>query len=179
MRRGRLARLRAGTLLPWTRPPFGYRLAAERPREVAGLRVEASEAVLVAQLFDWYLEPRATLYALAKRLSDLGVPTPMGKARWNVASVRGLLHHPAYTGLATANRTRATRARVRKSALLPVGPGESQVPRPPEEWIVIPIPALVSEEVLAQVQAKLATNQRTATRHNTRHAYLLRARASA
>jgi site-specific DNA recombinase len=53
MRRGRQAKLRAGTLLPWTTPPFGYRLDPERPRDVAGVRVEPSEAVLVAQLFDW------------------------------------------------------------------------------------------------------------------------------
>ena len=32
MRRGRQAKLRAGTLLPWTTPPFGYRLDPERPR---------------------------------------------------------------------------------------------------------------------------------------------------
>ena len=67
---------------------------------------------------------------------------------------------------------------MRKSALRPVGPGESQAPRPPEDWIGVPVPALVSEEVFAQVQAKLAANQRTAARHNTRHAYLLRALVS-
>src|SRR2546430_397145 len=32
MRRGRQARLRAGTLLPWTTAPFGYRLDPDRPR---------------------------------------------------------------------------------------------------------------------------------------------------
>jgi site-specific DNA recombinase len=31
MRRGRLRKLRAGALLPWTRPPYGYRLDPERP----------------------------------------------------------------------------------------------------------------------------------------------------
>src|ERR1700751_192099 len=35
MRRGRQAKLRAGTLLPWTTPPFGYRLDPERPRDPA------------------------------------------------------------------------------------------------------------------------------------------------
>jgi hypothetical protein len=40
MRRGRQARLRAGTLLPWTRPPFGCRLDPKRPRDAAGVRVE-------------------------------------------------------------------------------------------------------------------------------------------
>src|SRR6266571_2507115 len=100
MRRGRHARLRAGTLLPWTRPPFGYRLDPDRPRDAAAVRVDPGEAALVAQLFDWYLEPQATLYRLTARLADLGVPTPAGKPRWNVASVRGILRNPAYAGRA-------------------------------------------------------------------------------
>jgi site-specific DNA recombinase len=95
MRRGRQAKLRAGTLLPWTTPPFGYRLDPERPRHAAGVRVDPGEAALVARLFDWYLEPQGTVCRLARRLTDLGVATPMGKPRWNVASVRGILRNPA------------------------------------------------------------------------------------
>ena len=178
MRRGRQARLRAGTLLPWTRPPFGYRLDPEHPRAASGVRIEPCEAVLVAQVFDWYLEPGATLYRVAKRLTDLAVTTPLGKPRWNVASVRGILQNPAYTGLALTNRTRVVPARTRKSALLPVGPGESQAARPPEDWIGVPVPALVAEEVFAEVQEKLATNRQGAARNNTRYAYLLRALVS-
>ena len=177
MRRGRLARLRAGTLLPWTRPPFGYRLHPERPRDAAAVRVEPGEGVLVAQLFDWYLEPQATVYQLALRLTDLGVATPMGKPRWNAASVRGILRNPAYTGRALTNRTRVAPARQRKSALLPVGPGTSHAPRPPEDWIEVAVPQIVSEDTFAQVQAKLDTNQQGAAR-NTRHQYLLRALVS-
>src|SRR5512142_1629737 len=174
MRRGRQAKLRAGTLLPWTTPPFGYRLDPERPRQAAGVRVEPGEAVLVAQLFDWYLEPQATLYRLARRLTDLGVATPTGKPRWNVASVRGILRNPAYTGRALTNRTQVVPARRRKSALLPAGPGQSHAPRPPEDQIAVPVPPVISEETFAQVQAKLDANQQTAAR-NTRHEYLLRA----
>src|SRR5262249_12024950 len=48
MRRGRQAKLRAGTLLPWTRPPFGYRLDPDRPRDAAAVRVEPGEAALAA-----------------------------------------------------------------------------------------------------------------------------------
>jgi site-specific DNA recombinase len=177
MRRGRQAKLRAGTLLPWTTPPFGYRLDPERPRDAAGVRVEPGEAVLVAQLFDWYLEPQATVYQLAKRLTDLGVATPTGKPRWNAASVRGILRNPAYAGRAQTNRTRVVPARRRKSALLPIGPGDSHAPRPQEDWIAVAVPAIVSEETFARVQAKLDTNQQTAAR-NTRHEHLLRALVS-
>jgi len=177
MRRGRQAKLRAGTLLPWTTPPFGYRLDPEHPRDAAGVRVEPDTAVLVAQLFDWYLEPQATVYRLAKRLTDLHVATPTGKPRWNAASVRGILRNPAYAGRAQTNRTRVVPARRRKSALLPVGPGDSHAPRPPEDWIAVAVPAIVSEETFARVQAKLDTNQQTAAR-NTRHEHLLRALVS-
>src|SRR5215471_14505138 len=177
MRRGRLAKMRAGALLPWTRPPFGYRLDPERPRDAAAVRVEAGEAVLVAQLFDWYLQPQATVYQLARRLTDLGVVTPTGKPRWNVASVRWILRNPAYTGRALTNRTQVAPARARKSAMLPAGPGLSHAPRPPEDWIEVPVPQIVSEETFAQVQAKLDANQQGAAR-NTRHQYLLRALVS-
>ena len=69
MRRGRQAKLRAGTLLPWTTAPFGYRLDPDRPRRADAVRVDPGEAALVAQLFDWYLEPQATIYRLARRLT--------------------------------------------------------------------------------------------------------------
>jgi site-specific DNA recombinase len=52
------------------------------------------------------------------------------------------------------------------------------VPRPAEDWIPIPTPALIPQERFEQVQAKLATNQRTATRNNRQHDYLLRALVS-
>ena len=147
------------------------------PRTLAAVRVEPGEAVLVAQLFDWYLEPQATLYQLAARLAGLGVPTPTGKPRWNVASVRGILRNPAYAGRALTNRTQVTPARRRKSALRPAGRGISHAPRPEQDWIEVPVPPVVSAETFAQVQAKLDTNQQSAAR-NTHHEYLLRALVS-
>jgi site-specific DNA recombinase len=117
------------------------------------------------------------VYRLAKRLTDLGVATPTGKPRWNAASVRGILRNPAHTGRALTNRTRVVPAHRRKSALLPVGPGESHAPRPQEDWIAVAVPQIVTEEAFARVQAKLDTNQQSAAR-NTRHQYLLRALVS-
>jgi site-specific DNA recombinase len=174
MRRGRLAKLRAGQLLPWIKPPFGYRADPERPRDPRGLRVEESEGVVVQQIFARYLEEGATLCGLAKRLTDEQIPTPTGQPCWSGASVRGLLRNPAYTGTAYANHTQAVPARQRKSALRPVGAGRSRVPRSPEEWIPLSVPALVSQETFDLVQAKLAHNQRTAARNNKSHDYLLR-----
>jgi site-specific DNA recombinase len=174
MRRGRLAKFRAGQLLPWTRPLYGYRVDPEHPRDPAGVRLDEAEATMVTQMFEWYLEPGASLYYVAKRLTDLELPTPRGKPRWNVATVRGILKNPAYTGTAYANRTRAAPAKKRKSALQPVGPGESWVPRSEEEWIAIPVPAVVTEEMFDRVQDKLSLNQQMSPRNNKVYNYLLR-----
>src|SRR3954462_9318653 len=54
MRRGRLRKLEAGLLLPWTKPPYGYRVDPERPRDPAGVRREEGEAAVVAEMFAWY-----------------------------------------------------------------------------------------------------------------------------
>jgi site-specific DNA recombinase len=123
MRRGRLTHLRAGQLLPWSRAPFGYLLDSEHPRDPACLHLDAAAAALVQELFAWYLEPDATVYRIALRLSRAGILTPTGTPRWNVASVRGIRKNPASTGTASGNRTRMVSASQRKSALLPVGPG--------------------------------------------------------
>jgi site-specific DNA recombinase len=98
MRRGRLAKLRAGQLLPWMRVPFGYRTDPERPRDPAGLRVEEYEAAIVGQMFAWYLEQGATLGGVARRLVEAGVLTPTGKASWSRTTIRGILKNPAYVG---------------------------------------------------------------------------------
>ncbi len=174
MRRGRLRTYQAGQLLPWSRPPYGYQVDPEHPRDPDGARLAEPEATLVAQMYAGYLEPGSTLYRIAKRLTDLGVLTPTGKPRWNVSTVRGILTNTAYTGTAYANRFRTGPAKQRKSAMLPVGPGESKVLRPPEEWVPISVPAVIDQEVFDCVQAKLALNQQTAPRNNKSHPYLLR-----
>ena len=173
MRRGRQAKLRSGRLLPWTRPPYGSRVDAERPRDPAGVRLDAAEAAVVQELCTDYVAGGVTRYALAQWLPQRHLPTPTGRKYWNVSTVRGLLTNPAYTGRAIHGRWRTTPARQRWSPLRPVGSGESGRPTPPDEWIMVPVPALVTEEVFAHVQRRLPANQQGA-RRSTLQPYLLR-----
>jgi site-specific DNA recombinase len=174
MRRGRLMKYRTGRLLPWTRPPYGFRVDPERPRDPTSVRLDEAEQAVVAEMFDRYLEPGTTLYWIAKQLTDLGLPTPTGKLRWNVSTVRGILTNPAYTGAAYAHRSYPVPAKRRKSALQPIGRGESRALRPEEEWIAVAVPAVVTQEVFDRVQVKLSDNQQMSSRNNKVHDYLLR-----
>lgn len=176
MRRGRQMKLRAGTLLPWTRAPYGFRLDPDRPRDPVGVSVDPAEAALVAEMFAWYLHEDATLYSLVQHLQQQGVLTPRGKKRWNPASVRGILTNPVYTGQVFSGRTLSCPAHTRRSALKPVGrSGESSTDAPREEWIAVTqLPSIVSQEQFDLVQAKLARNRAFARRNNTTEEYLLR-----
>jgi site-specific DNA recombinase len=176
MRRGRQAQLRSGQLLPWTRAPYGYLLDPDRPRDASRVRLDPVQAAVVEQMFAWYTDTgqAPSLYQVAKRLSDAHMPTPRGGTRWNVASVRGILRSPTYMGVAYSGRTHPAPARRRKSALQPVGPGQSQQPAPAEEWIAVPVPAIISEETFEAAQHRLNRNVQMARRNNTAYTYLLR-----
>jgi DNA invertase Pin-like site-specific DNA recombinase len=116
MRRGRQRKLEAGLMLPWTRPPFGYRVDPDRPRDPAGVRVEEAEAAVVREMFAWYAEEAHSFCSLARRLQQHGIRTSTGLARWNLASIRALLTNPAYVGLVHGNRWHRRGTLERRSA---------------------------------------------------------------
>ena len=176
MRRGRQAQLRTGRLVPWTRPPYGYLADAEHPRDANLVRVDPVTAAVVVQIFAWYTQPqeRLTLYQTAKQLNDSQIPTPMGRSHWNASTVRAILCNPVYAGMTYAGRTQHASAQRRRSPLLPVGPGDSKRPTPPETWIPIPVAAIVTQETFDLAQARLEQNKQMARRNNDTNDYLLR-----
>ena len=180
MRRGRQHKYRTGLLLPWTRPPYGYRLDPDHPRDPAGVRVEAAEGAIVSELFARYVQPGQSLSSLSTHLKQLNVPTPTSKKRWSNGTLRRILTNPVYTGVVYAGRGRVQPAKRRRSALVPVGQRTmTSMPTSKDQWIVVGhIPALVTQESFEQVQAKLKTNQQFARRNNRAHTYLLRALVS-
>ncbi len=160
MRRGRLAKLRAGVLLPWTRPPYGYRVSPDRPRDPRGVTTDPAEAAVVAELFAMYREPGTSLTRLALHLDARGVPTPSGTSHWSSPTVRGILRNPTYTGQIYAQRTRYRAPTHRRSATHPIGrPGCTAEPLPTDGWLpVVQVPAMVNRAHFDEVQAKLAGN---------------------
>jgi site-specific DNA recombinase len=176
MRRGRQAKYRAGTLLPWTRAPYGYRLNPDRPRDPTGLTLDPAEAVVIRQIFAWYAEEHTSLEQVARQLQAQGVPTPSGKQIWSLCTLHNILSQPTYTGQVYAERFTSRPPRIRRSATHPLGrPHESLTAKPKDAWIPIcTVPVLISQEQFDRVQQKLAQNQRFASRNNTTGQYLLR-----
>src|SRR5262249_25051028 len=89
MRRGRQVKLRAGVLLPWPSPPYGYRVHPDRPRDPAGVELEPTEGAIVRELFRRYAQDQETLVGLSKYLPQLGIKSPHGKRCWCSGTLRG------------------------------------------------------------------------------------------
>jgi len=178
-RRGRLAKLRAGQLLPWIHTPYGYRCDPEHPRDPARLRREETEASVVRQMFAWYTEDGLSMHAIAARLTRLQMPTSRGGTHWHPATVKGILSNAVYAGTAYGNRddeVEPMRWRGGRSA------AERQrhhtVRRPREEWIAVDVPPIISRECFERVEALRPLRQAESRRHNTQREYLLRTRIS-
>lgn len=176
MRRGRLAALRAGHLLPWSTPPYGYRVDPRLPRDPASVGIDEHAAAVVRQIFTWYVEEGLTLYQVAKGLTMKEIPTPKGYPVWTASTVRKILLNESYIGMAYGNQRQMVPAK-RRYPLIGREPktegGESCRLRPRDEWIGIPVPAIVSTELFDGAKQRLAQNRQWATR-NTKSEYLLR-----
>jgi site-specific DNA recombinase len=176
MRRGRLRKLRAGVLLPWTRPPYGFRVDPERPRDPAGVRLDEAEAAVVRDLFAWFVDEGASVSELGRRLRRLGIASPWGLGSWCLSAVRGVLTNPVYHGQVFGNRLRARPVEQRRSALRPADRGgDSRRVMDSAEWIAVAtVPALIDRERFERAQERLAHNRRMSPRNNRVHDYLLR-----
>lgn len=175
MRRGRLSKLQAGVLLPWTVVPYGYLCSIEHPRDPAGVEVNPVQAVIVREIFSRYGADHLSLSQLSKHLHQAGVLSPTGKNYWTTASLRSILKNPCYTGQVFTNRTQSCPALQRRSALQPVGHSDSTRSRDRSEWLLVcQIPAIISQEQYEIAQVNLRYQQQTAKRNNKTHDYLLR-----
>src|SRR5246127_3410727 len=99
---------------------------------------------------------------ITRRLNTEGVPARKA-SRWERSVVWGVLRNPAYRGLACfgktriSARTRVMRPQRRRGTTTPSNTAGHQRPR--EEWIEIPVPALVTEEAFARAQELLYHNK--------------------
>ena len=119
MRRGRLQKYQAGSLLPWTHPPYGYRVDPARPRDPMGVRLEPSEAAIVAEIFASYLQEGQSLIGVTKQLMAQQMKSPSGRRRWNSGQCAG---HCGQSGLHGNGLHRTQSCHACASAVLAIGP---------------------------------------------------------
>jgi site-specific DNA recombinase len=173
-RRGKLQKARDGHYLTG-RAPYGYRYVPRRDAVPGRIVVDEAEAELVRVLYGWLIDERTTIRQILKRL-NAGPHLPRsGRHAWSPSTVHHILADPIYAGTAYANRyahVPAAKPRARRGPR--TGEATCRRLKPREQWIAIPVPALVDQETWDRARAQLARNAALSFRNNTKHSYLLR-----
>ena len=181
-RRGKAHRARCGSVNVLGGAPFGYRYISKTADSGASYEIVDHEAVIAAELFRRYTDDGASIADLTRWLTSENVPTRTGKARWDRSVVWGMLRNPAYAGTAVFGKTQVLqespglnrRARLEGRS---VPRASKTVDRPREEWIEIPVPAIVTAGTFQRAAQRLADNKRYAAR-NTKVPSLLQGLAA-
>jgi site-specific DNA recombinase len=175
-RRGKRYRAKTGCVNILSSAPYGYRYVKKAEGTDACYLVEQTEAGVVREVFQWYTVEGLSIGAIARRLNEQKVATRFGQSLWERSKVWAMLRNPAYVGRAAFGKTeRAERKRVTRPLRQKGGysaRSSANRERPQEQWISVPVPALVSEETFARAREKLAENLRFAPR-NTKQPTLL------
>lgn len=173
-RRGRLYKARQGILVA-PHAPYGYRYVPRRDGVPAYLEIEPEEAEGVRQAFDWLVDEQLSTLKIAQRLRKSRWKTRRG-GPWRDTMVHHILSNECYTGRRYYNKTQAVEPKTRRN---PRGYVKrlksSHAMRPREEWIEIPVPRLISDEIFKRAEEQLKENSRRCFRNlREQHRYLLR-----
>jgi site-specific DNA recombinase len=162
-RRGKRHRARSGEISVLSGAPYGYRYIRKTDEALASYQVIDAEAQVVQRVYEMYTVAGLSIGEIARRLNAQGLPTRKQSSRWERSVIWAMLRNPAYRGAASfgktrvAGRVRVTRALRRRGGL--VSSDSVGHERPREEWIEIPVPALISEESFARAQELLHENR--------------------
>jgi site-specific DNA recombinase len=177
-RRGKLHAARAGAVNVLSGAPYGYRYVPKYAGHgQARYELVSDEARVIRQVFEWIGHDRLTIGQVCRRLTQEGELTRTGKTIWDRSAVWGMLKNPAYMGTAAFGKTRQgplrPRLRAQRRRSLQPRRAVSSYDVPAEEWLSIPVPAIVEPELFAAVREQLQANQRHARQSRRGALYLL------
>lgn len=171
MTRGKRNKVKAGSVMISHVRPFGYQIAKD-DKGNGTLIIDEFEADMVRQIFTWYVSGDYTINAIAKKLTELKVPTvfdtlpnrkktkPFGT--WGPSSVRNILGYETYTtGQWGYSKTSFVNGRKRKND--------------PDSIITVAVPTIIDSVTFDLAQAQLKENIKR-NRRNRKNQYLMSGR---
>jgi site-specific DNA recombinase len=168
-RLGSHRRAKEGKILGSNLVPYGYSYIIGEGR----YEVLPDEAQIVRQIFRWMAFDKMSLYRIAARLTSMGVLTKRGRKAWRVTAVFSILNNTSYIGMAYWNKTMSVIPKTPKTAGPRKREASSQVKRDASQWIGIPVPPIVEQELFEAAQRQLQANKKHSAR-NCKNEYLLR-----
>jgi len=178
-RRGKRHSAQQGLVKVLAAAPYGYRYIGKQEGNGHGAyEVISEEAEIVRQMFDGVANKRWSLNEVTRYLARLGKPTRRGNPIWDRGTVLHILKNPAYKGAAAFGKTkiipRLPHLRAHRNRTLHSKRASSIQNTPKQEWISIPVPAIVEESVFEMVQEQLEENKKRKREQKGKVGFLLR-----
>jgi site-specific DNA recombinase len=177
-RRGRIHTAKRGSVNALSGAGYGYLYIDKHAgKGDAYYQIIEEEADVVRKIFSWIGKERLTLGEVIRRLSENKIVTKKGKHFWDRSTIWYMLKNPAYKGQAAFGRrkigTRLDYIRPRKDSSEQPKQNISRYPVEKENWIYIPVPAIIDEQLFDAVQEQLEENKKRARAQKKGETYLL------
>jgi site-specific DNA recombinase len=167
-RRGKRHRALQGAVNVLCGAPYGYRYIRKSEHAPASYSIIDSEASVVRMVYELYTAKGLSIGAITRLLNAKAIPTRKQISRWERSTVWAMLRNPAYKGTACFSKTTSSpRQRITRPLRMRGGPASrnsTHHERPRNEWIEIPVPAIITEETFALAAERLQANKDHAPR---------------
>jgi site-specific DNA recombinase len=167
-RRGKRHRAKAGSVNVLSGAPYGFRYVKKTETSASYYEIIEQEAGVIRKVFELYTGSWFSIGGVVGWLNDQGIPTRKKISRWERSTVWAMLRNPAYVGRACFGKTesvprqRITRPLRQRGGYSPRCSSNRE--RPKQEWIEIPVPAIIDEETFALAAERLEQNKRFSAR---------------
>ena len=167
-RRGKRHRAKSGSVSVLSGAPYGYQYVKRTEVLPAYYKIIEQEAEIVRKVYNLYTDDCFSIADIVRWLNENDIPTKKQISKWERTTVWAMLRNPAYKGTAcygktkTTERKKVTRPLRRRGGFSPRC--SSNVECPKEDWIKIPVSAIVSPEVFSRAEERLEENKRYSKR---------------
>ena len=177
-RRGMIHAAKKGSVNVLGKAPYGYRYIDKYVGSgEARYEVIEEEAMIAQQIFSWVGYDRLSIGAVCRKLSEMRVPSPTKLPYWGKSSICAILKNPTYKGLAAFGKqkigNKIIKIRPSKNSCEQPKNLYSKFTNPKENWIYIPVPALIDEILFESVQEQLEENRKISRSRVKEVKYLL------
>lgn len=172
-RLGKVRKAKEGYIIA-TEAPYGYTFITKTSERQGYYEVNEEEARVVKSIFSWVADEELTIRAVIRRLQELKIkPRKSKRGVWSTSTISSLLRNRTYIGEAHYGASYAVVPEnpIKKDGYKKIKKSSRRA-KPEEEWIKIPSPQILDEDLFERANRRLKANFQMSQR-NTRNEYLL------
>ncbi len=171
-RRGKRFKAKTGIVNVLSGAPYGYHYIKRTTDTAAYYQINEEEAFVVQEVYRLYTVDFLSIAGVVRELNQRKIPTKKRKSPWDRSTVWAMLRNPAYMGKACFGKTEQTERQKITKRLREKGGYSARngckKGKPREEWIEIPVPAIISTEIFDLAQERLKKNKLHSQRNTVR-----------